>query len=233
MNTVADRFKEVGRRHHAMLKSETGNSRALQRRDTPYPPVVQALRREPKRVRKSPSSEAVDKHAMLMPMCHDTDIHAALNFSKPSSLVEKHASDDETLFMVEMADRIKQRLAQLDLSQVAAAKAAGISTQRFGNYVQGTRKPDIETLPKIARALNVSTDWLLGISETGPIEISPVILRLLELEGVDPERANVIAAAVQEALRILSSLPDEGDAGLRSRLAAQAAWQVRRSPRPS
>jgi len=135
--------------------------------------------------------------------------------------------------MTEMHDRIRRRMDDLRLTQREVAKATGLSTQRLGNYVQGTRKPDIDTLPKIARALSVTTDWLLGISETGPVDISPVVQRLLELDGLALDRAGAIASAVQEALRILTALPDEGDAVMRSRLAAQAAWQARGGSRLS
>ena len=136
-------------------------------------------------------------------------------------------------FMTNMNDRIRTRIDELRLTQREVAKASGISNQRLGNYVQGTRKPDIETLPRIARALSVTTDWLLGVSEAGPVDILPVVQRLLELDGLAAERAGAIAAAVQEALRILTALPDEGDTVMRSRLAAQAAWQAQGGSRLS
>lgn len=141
--------------------------------------------------------------------------------------MEKHGGDVLKEFMADVGSRIKSRIEEMSTSQRDIAKAAGISSQRLGNYAQGTRTPDIEMLVRIARALNVSTDWLLGVSEVGPVEISPIVQRLLELDGMPHERAASLAAVVQEALKIVSALPGEGDAGLRSRVAAQAAWQAR------
>jgi len=46
-------------------------------------------------------------------------------------------------------------------SQVELARRAGINVQRINNYIKGIRTPDIEGLSKIARAMNVTTDWLL------------------------------------------------------------------------
>ena len=131
--------------------------------------------------------------------------------------------------MEQVAERIRRRIAEMSMTQVDLAKAAGLSPARFGNYVQGKRNPDIFTLAKIARALGVSTDWLLGVSEVGSVEIKPVVLRLLELDGMPHERAEAIASTVQAALRILAGLPNEGDVHLRSQTAAQAAWIARRS----
>lgn len=201
--------------------------------NAPRAPVVKPLRCQRKGVPQNLGPDCVDKRAMLVAMSHDPDIHAALTTGKTLSLMEKHDDDLSKEFMADMAQRIKDRIDDLKISQRDAAKASGVSAQRFGNYVQGTRKPDIETLARIAQALGVSTDWLLGISEAGPVEIAPVVLRLLELDGVPQARAEVIAAAVQEALKILSALPSEGDVALRSRIAAQAAWQARGGSKPS
>lgn len=129
--------------------------------------------------------------------------------------------------MTIIAQRIKIRLGELGLKQTDAAKTAGCSPQRFGNYVQGTRPPDVATLARISAALSTTPDYLMGFSDERQIEIFPVVIRLLELEGVNAVRAEAIARAVQEALSLLRAMPFEGDTILRSRIAAQAAWQMR------
>lgn len=44
------------------------------------------------------------------------------------------------------------------------AQEIGITRQTLGNYENGSRLPDIDILVKLAGALDVSTDFLLGLS---------------------------------------------------------------------
>ena len=48
------------------------------------------------------------------------------------------------------------------LSQNDMAKFLGITRQGYGNYESGARRPDNETLQKLADFFEVSTDYLLG-----------------------------------------------------------------------
>lgn len=129
--------------------------------------------------------------------------------------------------------RIRLRLAQTGMKQADLARATGISTQRLGNYVSGTRPPDLLSLTRIARVLGVTTDYLLGLSDAVANDCQAVILRLLELDGMPPARAKVIAEAAASALRLLPSLPDATDAQTRAHLAAQAVWNLRPPLRPN
>lgn len=135
-----------------------------------------------------------------------------------------------------LAIKLAARIAELDTTQAAVAAKANLSTQRFGNYVQGTRTPDVATLARIAKALDTSTDYLLGLTDDADEllnSLEPILLRLFELEGLPPDRSETIVLIAREALRLLRALQDEGDAHSRSRLAAQAAWQIRSSLKPS
>ena len=51
------------------------------------------------------------------------------------------------------------------LSQLAFAKILGISQQTIGSWETGRTSPDLETLIKIASFFNVSTDYLLGVTD--------------------------------------------------------------------
>lgn len=136
--------------------------------------------------------------------------------------------------MDNLSDRLRKRIDEMGITQKHAAKLAGISQQRMGNYVQGTRTPDIITLAKIASGLGVSTDWLLGLNLVGPLnDISPVLHRLLELDGMDSERAKVLSEVAQEAVKLLATLGDEGSYPAKAHLAAQAIWNSRPSAKPS
>ncbi len=64
--------------------------------------------------------------------------------------------------------RLKQLREQLNLKQTEVAKELGFSRQAYGNYENGRRTPDTETLKHIAAYFNVSVDYLLGGSEVYP-----------------------------------------------------------------
>jgi transcriptional regulator with XRE-family HTH domain len=130
-----------------------------------------------------------------------------------------------------VGDQLQAILKQRDLSQTDAADLCGMSVARFHNYYTGYRRPDVDTVMRMAKALGVTTDYLLGFSFEVP-DIAEVVRRLLELEGTEPTRAEVVAETAQEALGLLLALPDEGDARIRARIAAQAAWQQRGGPKP-
>ncbi len=59
--------------------------------------------------------------------------------------------------------RLRKRARDLDLPDAEIARRAGLSTQRYGHYVAGRREPDLATLVRICRALDVTpNDVLLG-----------------------------------------------------------------------
>ena len=58
------------------------------------------------------------------------------------------------------AERMKK-----GLSQLAFAKILGISQQTIGSWETGRTSPDLETLIKIASFFNVTTDYLLGVTD--------------------------------------------------------------------
>lgn len=52
-----------------------------------------------------------------------------------------------------------------DYSQLQLAKDLSVSNVTLSQYENGVRKPDIETLNKIATYFGVSIDYLLGVSD--------------------------------------------------------------------
>lgn len=62
---------------------------------------------------------------------------------------------------------LRQRLNDLlgDMSITDFAQMVGISRQTMGFYLNGDRIPDAVTLQQICAACNVSSDWLLGLSD--------------------------------------------------------------------
>ncbi len=59
-------------------------------------------------------------------------------------------------------NRIKKLRKENDLSQRALAKKLNLSPSTIAMYETGDRKPDSDTLQKIANYFNVSVDYLLG-----------------------------------------------------------------------
>lgn len=65
-----------------------------------------------------------------------------------------------------MPNRIKELRKALNITQSDLGKIVGVSTSAIGMYEQGRRDPDTHTLLSIAKAFNVSMDYLIGESES-------------------------------------------------------------------
>lgn len=61
--------------------------------------------------------------------------------------------------------RLRELLKKRDITITALAKELKISRQAVSQYVDGSAQPNIERLIKIARFFDVSSDYLLGLSE--------------------------------------------------------------------
>lgn len=138
-----------------------------------------------------------------------------------------------------MKNRLAERLRAIVLkndaqgvNQAELARKCGLTPARFNNYVTDTRKPDLDTLMRMAKALETTPDYLLGFSESASHDVANVLIPLLELAGMESTRAEAVAETAQEALRALAASQDDGDAAARSRMAAQLAWQLRGGPKP-
>lgn len=82
--------------------------------------------------------------------------------------------------------RLKQLREQLNLKQTEIAKELGFSRQAYGNYENGRRTPDANTLKHIAAYFNVSVDYLLGGQDVIPEnkKIPKDLRKILEEEAV-------------------------------------------------
>jgi transcriptional regulator with XRE-family HTH domain len=67
------------------------------------------------------------------------------------------------------AKKLKERAAQLGVSNTQAARLCGLDERRYANYANDQREPDLMTLAKIVRVLNTSADHLLGLSDPPPL----------------------------------------------------------------
>ncbi|MBE6777069.1 MAG: helix-turn-helix transcriptional regulator [Ruminococcaceae bacterium] len=74
--------------------------------------------------------------------------------------------------MVEFGDRLRQFRKERKLTQKELATLIGVKNSVISFYEVGDRKPSLEALIKLSKALHISTDILLGIEKSETIDIS-------------------------------------------------------------
>lgn len=131
-----------------------------------------------------------------------------------------------------MAAKLRERVAELGISQAEAARRLGLSAQLFGQYCNGQRQATAERLVKFSEVLETTPNELLGFSVASDpdlVTLRALSHRVAELLGNPADRAAAIAELVVKSYKLLQSLPEDtagADPELRSRLAAQLVWQA-------
>jgi transcriptional regulator with XRE-family HTH domain len=78
------------------------------------------------------------------------------------------------------AQRLRERAAQLGISEREAARRCDLEPRRFAHYVVGDREPDLRALVEIARKLGTTPNWLLGVDDEAlPKKRAELLQRLL------------------------------------------------------
>lgn len=67
--------------------------------------------------------------------------------------------------MTTFAKRLKELRLENNYTQTRMAEQLGIRQQSYVRYEMGTGEPSLETLVAIAKLLNVTTDYLLGLTD--------------------------------------------------------------------
>jgi len=67
--------------------------------------------------------------------------------------------------MILFKEKLKELRVYHNLSQKELAEQLEVSQRSISSWETGFRQPDFETLEKISKFFNVTTDYLLGISE--------------------------------------------------------------------
>jgi len=78
------------------------------------------------------------------------------------------------------SDRLKQSLDNRQLSQRQFATIIGTTEQSICRYVNGIRIPNVDVLYRMCKALDVSADYLLGLSDEQRNNIGELKAELLE-----------------------------------------------------
>lgn len=73
------------------------------------------------------------------------------------------------------AEKLRVLREQKGLSQAEVARRLNLNRITYGQYEQGKRHPDYETLIKIADYYNVSIDYLLGRQHSQVIDIKDAL----------------------------------------------------------
>lgn len=96
----------------------------------------------------------------------------------------------------DIARRIRFWLDQRGMSQKELAASSGVTEAAISKYVNGDRVPRSITLGKIAAALSVTTDELMGVvpTEEDELEESVVILARNMDRLTDDQRERLIRA---------------------------------------
>ena len=82
------------------------------------------------------------------------------------------------------ADRLKEARKQKKLSQEKLSEMLNVSQSAISSYESGARKPDIDFLPQIAKALDVSVSYLLGRDEQPQTSPSPADRQRQDVEAM-------------------------------------------------
>ena len=71
-----------------------------------------------------------------------------------------------------MGEKLKSLRTEQKLTQKQVADRIGLAISAISSYESGTRYPSYDVLVKLARIFHVSTDYLLGMTNTRNINVT-------------------------------------------------------------
>ena len=92
---------------------------------------------------------------------------------------------------------------QKKLSQAALGKVIGTSGDVIGRYERGDIKPSVEVVAKIADALEVSIDYLVG--KTSLVLDKKILERIEDIEALNDEGKSFVLRVLDMTLRDLKT----------------------------
>jgi transcriptional regulator with XRE-family HTH domain len=126
-------------------------------------------------------------------------------------------TQDEVAFFKALGSRIAAARKDTDLTQVQLAEALGVSQQIIASYEVGRRRVPLSLLPKLARALSVTIEELIGEAtpQTVPGRRGPpsrVQLQLERIQALPRARQRFLADLIETALQ-QAAQPGSGSGG--------------------
>lgn len=80
-----------------------------------------------------------------------------------------------------MGEKLKSLRIEKKLTQKQVADRIGLAISAISSYESGTRYPSYDALVKLACIFHVSTDYLLGMTDTRNIDVSGLDDKEIEL----------------------------------------------------
>lgn len=74
--------------------------------------------------------------------------------------------------MVNFGNKVRELRHEKKLTQKQLAELLGVAVSAVSAYESGSRYPSYESLISIARIFHVSTDYLLGLTDTRNIDVT-------------------------------------------------------------
>ena len=71
-----------------------------------------------------------------------------------------------------MGEKLKSLRIEKKLTQKQVADRIGLAISAVSSYESGTRSPSYDVLAKLARIFHVSTDYLLGMTDTRNVDVT-------------------------------------------------------------
>lgn len=102
------------------------------------------------------------------------------------------------------SERLKILRNLKEITQVELAKVFEVSGRTIYMWEAGERKPDIETLVKLAQYFDVTTDYLLGLTDNPHGHEQPATIAARPTPGMEPisqERLDEIIAEAVAKIR--------------------------------
>lgn len=97
------------------------------------------------------------------------------------------------------ASRLQQLRELRNLTQAELGRRAGIAAASVSHFETGQRAPSLESLVKLANALEVSTDALLGradITASAGTQVDPIFLRASRASAETLDTLKRVTAAI-------------------------------------
>ena len=113
------------------------------------------------------------------------------------------SNEEDRAFLVAMGSRIAHLRMVHEVTQTRLARALGLSRQTFQGYEEGTRSMPVTTLVKMAFALRVPVEELLGVptyTETSRRSLTSTWYRRLQSINELPKVQQKVVAQMLDAL---------------------------------
>ncbi len=103
-----------------------------------------------------------------------------------------------------VGQRLKQKRKALGLTQTVLAKTLGVGQDQIARWEGGVYTPSREQIVALSRALNVTTDWLLGMTRENETRLTGESLSPDEQRLIELYRDGQLPISIQQLLLSLS-----------------------------